>query len=330
MKKLTLGLFIGRDIVSQLIATDLLPFFSGAGHRVEIFSSIDHETFIPENREFKNYLFFTNDLLQKKIIPFSDEIPEQFHFWAPTPKQVNDKFGFKTHAVDNINGQNFLKKLSDLGVDCALNIGFEQKFKKPLLTYFEVKKSAQAGFCLNLHNGLLPHYRGVMPLFRSMMNGEKYGGFTLHHLEDNTHTGAIVQSDKYEIDYAEPMFANLINNYGLAVAMVLNNIMAVGEGKTLKAAPQSVSEGNYFSYPTSTEINAFMQKGLNLYEEDSLLSLISHIYVPTLKHGDFLMTVSHEIKKAKIVEEKKSAPVAKVIPLFAYRQKKKAAQGGEH
>src|SRR5205085_564815 len=118
------------DMMSHLIATDLIPFFSAQGHKIEIFISKDHETFVPENKEFRNYLFFTSELLHKQTIALADEVPEAAHFWAPTPRQISEKFGFSTHVIENINTQNFVKKLSDLGVNCALNIGFEQKFKK--------------------------------------------------------------------------------------------------------------------------------------------------------------------------------------------------------
>lgn len=317
MKKMTLGLFIGRDLMSYLIATDLIPFFSAAGHKVELFLSSEHENFVPENTEFRNYLFFTSELMQRQTLKLADEVPEGFHFWAPTPRQIKDKFGFDTHEVSNINAQNFVKKLSDLGVNCALNIGFEQKFKKPLFNYFDLKKS-DGGFCLNLHFGLLPHYRGVLPLFRAMLNGEKQGGFTLHHLEDNTHTGSIVASDKYDIDYAETIFTNLMNNYGLAVAMILNNVL---DEKGLRGSPQSISEGNYYTYPTSIEVNAFLAKGLNFYEEDSLLSLTAHIFLPSEKHAHFYSEVAVEVKRAQIAQVE-PVRLANVIPLMAYRQKR--------
>jgi hypothetical protein len=318
MKKMTLGLFVGRDLMSHLIATDLLPFFSSDGHEVIIFNSAEHETFIPENREFRNYLFFSSEIVKTVATKLSNDVPEEKHFWAPTAKQIEDKFGYKTIDVENINHQNFIKKMTDLGVTAALNIGFEQKFKKPLFNYFDLKK-ADGGFALNLHFGLLPHYRGVMPLFRAMVNGEKHGGFTLHHLEDNTHTGPIVASDKYEIDYTETMFTNLMNNYGLAVAMILNQILDK-EGK-LAASPQSVSEGTYFTYPTSKEVSVFLGKGLNFYEEDSLLSLMAHIFLPTDKHDEFYGDVVIEAKRAQVAEERE-VKLATVIPLMAYRQKR--------
>lgn len=322
MKKMTLGLFVGRDLLSYLIATDLIPFFSAAGHKVEIFLSTEHESFVPENPEFRNYLFFTSELMQRQTMKLSDAVPEGYHFWAPTPRQIKEKFGFDTREVSNINAQNFIKTLSDLKVDCALNIGFEQKFKKPLFNYFDLKKS-DGGFCLNLHFGLLPHFRGVLPLFRAMLNGEKHAGFTLHHLEDNTHTGSIVAFDKYEIDYTENIFTNLMNNYGIAVAMVLNNILnAKEENKALRGSPQSVSEGNYYTYPTSVEVSAFLAKGLNFYEEDSLLSLMAHIFLPSEKHSHFYSEVAVEAKRAQIVEVE-PIQLANVIPLMAYRQKNK-------
>ncbi len=320
MKQMTLGLFVGRDLMSHLIATDLIPFFSAAGHKIEIFISNEHETFVPENTEFRNYLFFNNELLHRRTLRLADEVPEAYHFWAPTPRQIQDKFGFKTHMVENVNTQNFVKKMTELGVTSALNIGFEQKFKKPLFNFFDFKKS-DGGFCLNLHFGLLPHYRGVLPLFRAMLNGEKFGGFTLHHLEDNTHTGSIVSFDKYEIDYSESIFTNFMNNYGLAVALVLNQILGTTEGKPLRGSPQSVAEGNYYTYPTSTEVNSFLSKGLQFYEEDSLLSLMAHIFLPTEKHEHFYSEVALETHRAKIAEER-ATPLATVIPLMAYRQKR--------
>src|SRR5690349_2622681 len=60
--------------------------------------------------------------------------------------------------VADVNAPAFLEDLRGLGVDLIVSINTPQKLKSPLL-------QLPAHGCLNVHFGMLPRYRGLLPIF---------------------------------------------------------------------------------------------------------------------------------------------------------------------
>ena len=77
------------------------------------------------------------------------------------------------HDVADVNTNAFLDQLRGLGVDLIVSINTPQRLKKPLL-------GLPANGCLNVHFGMLPKYRGLLPIFHALMNGESSFGVTVH------------------------------------------------------------------------------------------------------------------------------------------------------
>ena len=69
--------------------------------------------------------------------------------------------------TESINSEKSLIKLRSLNPDLLISIAGNEIFKTDLINL------APKG-CLNLHTGLLPKYRGLMPTFWAMKNNEEY------------------------------------------------------------------------------------------------------------------------------------------------------------
>src|SRR5215216_5162419 len=67
--------------------------------------------------------------------------------------------------VADVNAPDFLGHLRELGVDLIVSLNTPQRLKQPILTL-------PAHGCINVHFGMLPRYRGLMPVFHALMNGE--------------------------------------------------------------------------------------------------------------------------------------------------------------
>jgi methionyl-tRNA formyltransferase len=91
-----------------------------------------------------------------------------------------------------------LKSIFDLGI----SVYFDRIFKEVHLNRFKL--------ILNIHNSLLPKYRGVRPIDWALANKEKEHGVTIHRVDLGIDTGAIYgqqkfiikSSDKVEVVYA--------------------------------------------------------------------------------------------------------------------------------
>lgn len=102
----------------------------------------------------------------------------------------------------------------------------------------------------NFHYALLPQYRGAAPVFWQIKNGERYGGLTIHKMDEGWDTGPIAQQMKVEMLPGE--------TYGLHNARIgWQTLPSVREfmqklmllGKALPLIPQEASQAKYYSRP---------------------------------------------------------------------------------
>ncbi|MBR1616745.1 methionyl-tRNA formyltransferase [bacterium] len=77
---------------------------------------------------------------------------------------------------------------ADIGVVCAYDIKFTKEFLN----------TTKMGY-LNCHPSLLPDYRGAMPYFHIIKNGETKSGVTIHYMDENFDTGDIICQKEFEI-----------------------------------------------------------------------------------------------------------------------------------
>lgn len=103
---------------------------------------------------------------------------------------------------------------------------------------------------LNLHQGSLPHYKGLMPLFYAQINGEKTVGSTIHLINSSFDSGKIVVSDEINIspDDGYVTTFNRLNNLGsdnlvFVLRFLENNL------KYPKTIAQE-QQGSYYSIPS--------------------------------------------------------------------------------
>jgi len=118
---------------------------------------------------------------------------------------------------------------------------------------------------INLHSGLLPEYRGVMATFWSMLVGEKNIGSTLHYISDKTiDTGAIIERSSRECNYQNTYFENVLSLYKQGVEDTIRAVDFISGNQHL-AVQTSESNGNYYTFPKSSDLEVFLKNGQKLY-----------------------------------------------------------------
>lgn len=105
--------------------------------------------------------------------------------------------------------------------------------------------------CVNAHHALLPRYRGPNPLFWHFMNGETQGGMTMHRMDADFDTGAILVQRAVEIapdDDIDSFFPKLVAASGPTIPEMLQAVVA-GEPGT----PQTTEGASYAPLCTDVE-----------------------------------------------------------------------------
>ena len=107
-------------------------------------------------------------------------------------KELRERSIPQIKLEQSINSEQSLSKVSHYKPDILISIAGNEIFKKPLidLTPFG---------CLNLHTGLLPKYRGLMPTFWALKNKEQEIGVTVFYVDEGIDSGPIVVQKKIPI-----------------------------------------------------------------------------------------------------------------------------------
>src|SRR5262249_34005154 len=103
----------------------------------------------------------------------------------------------RQHAVPlletrSVNSAEYLDRLRRLGLDLIVSINASQKFKTPILSLPRLG-------CINVHGALLPRYRGRLPSFWVLANGEKETGTTVHFMNEELDDGPILLQERVAI-----------------------------------------------------------------------------------------------------------------------------------
>lgn len=121
-------------------------------------------------------------------------IPEECEEMIENTKLVLTGAGV---PVVEVSKKNFEKKITQAinihSIDTGLMLTFPYKippsiYKLPANSFY------------NVHPGMLPAYRGPDPVFQQIRNKEKYAAVTIHKVDEDFNTGAVVVSEQIKLE----------------------------------------------------------------------------------------------------------------------------------
>lgn len=154
--------------------------------------------------------------------------------------------------VADVNAPAFVEELRRLGVDLLVSINTPQRLKPGLLTL-------PAHGCLNVHFGMLPRYRGLLPIFHAMMNGEPSFGVTVHLMDEKLDNGEIVAQRAVPIGPFDTLDTLYPRAFAVASELLAESIDATERGTVIRR-PNPSAQKTYYSYPTRDQIKAYRQR----------------------------------------------------------------------
>jgi len=128
------------------------------------------------------------------------------------------------YCPKNINSPAFIQILKDLKPDLILSAYYPKLFCKEIL---DIPKLG----CVNIHDSLLPRYRGQTPLNWAIANGDKQTGLTMHYLAPGMDNGDIISQEKIDISPEDTVFTLNEKLAPLAAKLVRENLDLIKEGK---------------------------------------------------------------------------------------------------
>lgn len=166
---------------------------------------------------------------------------------------VARKYGVEVTESVDVNSEEFLAHLREKDVSFIVSISGTQLYRKKL------RQQTKHGI-VNCHGALLPKYRGLMPSFWTLANGETEGGTSVHFVDAKLDNGPIVVQKKYRIHPHDTLEEVMARSKDLAAEAIIECVRLVEAGDP-PMMPNPESEMTHFSMPTKEDVRRFREKG---------------------------------------------------------------------
>jgi len=153
--------------------------------------------------------------------------------------------------ADNPNDPAVIEWLRNNGIDIVLNfVGYI--LRQDVL-------AAPAMGVLNKHAGLLPAYKGVLPVFWTLLNNDEVG-VTIHEMDIAIDGGRIIRQEGFGSSPDLTVFEYYRKIFRATPKLVAESLQLLAGGKTRKYA--HAMPPSYFGLPARKDYRAFKKKGL--------------------------------------------------------------------
>lgn len=166
------------------------------------------------------------------------------------------KLGVPHSVIHDSNAPDFVAHIRTLQPDLIISFSAPQIIKDELL-------SIPTHGIINVHGSLLPDYRGTLPSFWYLYNGEKTGGATVHYMSKKIDDGAIIRQGQVDISDCRTMFQLMKKTKLLGGDLMVQAIQDIANG-TVSEKPNISSQGRYFTWPTTEQARQFRSRGCRL------------------------------------------------------------------
>ena len=171
-------------------------------------------------------------------------------------KAVAKKYGVPVTEAVNVNSDEFLTHLREAGVEFIVSISGTQFYGKKL------RDQTSKGI-VNCHGALLPKYRGLMPSFWTLANGESEGGVSVNFVNEKIDDGPIIVQKRYRIWPRDTVEGIMARSKDLAAEAIIECVHLVESGD-FEMMPNDESESTDFTMPTREDLKRLRATGHRL------------------------------------------------------------------
>ena len=171
--------------------------------------------------------------------------------------EVCRKWGVEYGVAPDVNAPDFLAKLRVQAPDVIVSVSCPQIFRRPLIDLPVLG-------LLNIHGAILPHYRGVMPGFWMLANGERRAGVSIYVVNEDLDAGDLCGQEVFDIRPEETLDEFLTRSKRIAAELLLQVLDRL-ERRKLDPVPIDVTKGSYYSWPDRAAVARFRASGRHVW-----------------------------------------------------------------
>jgi methionyl-tRNA formyltransferase len=163
------------------------------------------------------------------------------------------RHGVPVRRLATINDDAYLKTLRERRIDLLLSVAAPQIFRKAALD--------AAPYVLNVHNGKLPAYRGMMPTFWALLHDEREVVITVHEMAARIDAGGVVAEFPVPVGPEDSAFEVSVKAKAVAGREVARLIAGVGSDTWPTARSVDMTGQQYFKFPTYRDVQRLRARG---------------------------------------------------------------------
>ena len=168
-------------------------------------------------------------------------------------RAVAKAFELPYHHVDGLGSPEFQALIERYEPGLLISMSCPQIIRR------KIREQMPLG-CINVHGAPLPRYRGLMPAFWALKNGETETATTVHDLAAKLDDGAILKQKAVAIA-PDDTWDSLVRKTKSAGADALIETIEEIRQDTVQRRPNPEDEATYFSFPTAADRKAFRAAG---------------------------------------------------------------------
>jgi methionyl-tRNA formyltransferase len=191
------------------------------------------------------FIHYAFRFLRSRIVP------------AKSVREVLRKHGVPVLRLDrSINSGKSRSLIEGYEPDILVSLQANVIFKKRLL-------DLPSRGCINVHTALLPKYRGLMPTFWALKNGETVTGVSVFFMDEGIDSGPILVQKRVEIG-ERSLDALIRHTKRVGIDAILEAIEKIQSGG-YELIPNDDINMSYFSFPTRQDVADFLSRGKRFF-----------------------------------------------------------------
>ena len=161
--------------------------------------------------------------------------------------------GIPVRRVESVNSTEYLARLATQRPEVLLSVAAPEIFGKEALV--------AAPLVVNVHSGKLPRYRGMMPTFWALLNGDEEIVVTVHEMAEKVDEGRVLAEFPVAVQPSESALALAARTKRIAGREVARLLGRVGTDSWPESRPISAEGGRYYTFPRRSHARALRSLG---------------------------------------------------------------------
>jgi methionyl-tRNA formyltransferase len=172
-------------------------------------------------------------------------------------ESVCQRAGVAYELIADVNAPEFLDRLRSENAELLVSVSCPQIFRRALI-------DLPPEGILNIHGAILPQYRGVLPSFWMMANGEREAGVSIYFVNEAIDAGELCAQEVFSIRDDESLEEFILRSKLIAADLLSRTIGAMEQG-AIERRPLDLAQGSYYPWPDAEAIQRFRAAGRRLW-----------------------------------------------------------------